>query len=86
MVLNWIILNVKSLYIKFHTQLWEVKKTAEILLYMYPETLCSCCRAKIVQEMGRPNMLTDKILQECLHDSNDDIREYAKNNTIQREE
>ncbi|MDE6233870.1 MAG: hypothetical protein K2M60_11080 [Lachnospiraceae bacterium] len=50
----------------------------EILSYMYSETLCSCCRQGIVKEMGRQNLLSDKILRECLHDSNDDIREYAE--------
>lgn len=50
---------------------------AEILPYMYSVTLCSCCRAGILKEMERQGVLTDEVLQECLHDSNEDIREYA---------
>lgn len=50
----------------------------ELLLYMYENTLCSFCRCVVVKEMGRRRMLTDELLQECLYDSNNEIREYAK--------
>lgn len=50
----------------------------ELLYYMYEHTLCSCCRESILREMSRRKMLTREILQECLYDSNDEIREFAK--------
>lgn len=50
----------------------------ELLLYMYEHSLCSFCREYILREMSRRRMLTDEILQECLYDSNDDIREFAR--------
>ena len=48
------------------------------LEYMYENTLCSCCRESIVKEMGSRYMLTDRILEECLYDSNEEIREYVR--------
>ena len=50
----------------------------ELLYYMYEHTLCSCCRESILREMRRRKMLTGEILQECLYDSNDEIRELAQ--------
>lgn len=50
----------------------------ELLPYLYEHTLCSFCREYIVKEMGRRRMLTDEILRECLYDSNDEVRRYAK--------
>jgi len=50
----------------------------ELLYYMYENTLCSCCREAIVKEMGSRYMLTDRILEECLYDSNEEIREYVR--------
>lgn len=49
----------------------------ELLFYMYENTLCSFCRCVVVKEMGHRRMLTDEILQECMHDSSSEIREYA---------
>lgn len=49
----------------------------ELLLYMYENTQCSCCRESILIEMGRRRMITKSILMEYLWDSNEDIREYA---------
>lgn len=50
----------------------------ELLFYMYEHSLCSCCREFILLEMSRRKMLTEDILNECLYDSNEDIREFAK--------
>lgn len=50
----------------------------ELLLYMYENTLCSCCRYVDVTEMGRRRLLTRGLLTECLQDSNPDIRKYAR--------
>ena len=46
------------------------------LLYEYDP--CSFCRESAVQYMSRHRMLTEKILKECLYDSNEDIRRYAE--------
>lgn len=50
----------------------------ELLPYLYEHTLCSCCREYIVKEMGRRHMVTEKLLRECLYDSNCEIRNYAQ--------
>lgn len=50
----------------------------ELLKYMYDHTLCSSCRYYTVTEMARRRMLTEDQIQECLHDSYDDTRIYAK--------
>jgi hypothetical protein len=58
----------------------EIKGKAapeELLLYMYENTLCSFCRYYIVVEMSRRKILTEELLEKCLYDSYDDIREYA---------
>lgn len=50
----------------------------ELLPYLYEHTLCSFCREYIVKEMGRRRMVTEELLQECLYDSNHEIRGYAQ--------
>lgn len=52
-------------------------KPKELLPYLYHNTLCSYCRERVVMEMGRRRMLTQKLLEEMQYDSNSDIREYA---------
>jgi hypothetical protein len=41
-------------------------------------TLCSCCRWRIVELMNQHKVLTKQILNECIFDSNNDIRVLAK--------
>ena len=50
----------------------------ELLPYIYKHTLCSCCRFLALKEMSRRRMVTEEILKECLYDSYEDIREFAK--------
>ena len=50
----------------------------ELLPYIYENTLCSCCRFSAVREMSRRRMLTEDIIRECLYDSYEDTREFAK--------
>lgn len=50
----------------------------ELLPYLYEHTLCSCCRGDILKEMGRRHMITEELLRECLYDSSDEIRSYAR--------
>lgn len=48
------------------------------LRYIYDTTYCSCCRFYSLREMGKRRMLTPELLEECQHDSNDEIRAYAR--------
>ena len=48
-----------------------------MLLFLYGAVQCSHCRETCVLEMGRRGLLTDEMLDNCLHDANDDIRRYA---------
>lgn len=50
----------------------------EILYHMYEHCQCACCREHIVRELSGRRMLTEELLQECLYDSNSDIREFAE--------
>ena len=49
-----------------------------MLMYLYDTIECTCCRERIVRELGRRRLLTDDMLAECLHDASVDIRDYAK--------
>lgn len=49
-----------------------------ILPILYETTRCSICRERILAYMGRRRMLTRETLEECLFDSNDDVRKYAE--------
>ncbi len=48
-----------------------------LLMYIYENSLCSCCRFSAVKLMGKRRMLGRELLIECTRDSNTDIREYA---------
>jgi len=49
-----------------------------MLMYLYGAIECTCCREKVVRELGRRGWLTDDMLAECLHDASGDIRDYAQ--------
>ena len=49
-----------------------------ILFHSYQNGDCSFCRFGIVEAMRNCRVATDAILEECLYDSNDDIRRYVK--------
>ena len=53
------------------------KPKTDILLYLYHQSPCSCCRYRVVQFMHKKNLLPDKVLHECRFDSNKDIRDFA---------
>lgn len=55
-----------------------MKIPRSVFEHIYENSYCSCCRENALRQMGKRRMLTDEILQECLLDSNEDIREYAK--------
>ena len=48
-----------------------------LLWHIYETTYCSCCREYALLQMGKRRLLSAEILEECLLDSNDDIRKYA---------
>ncbi|MGN0607962.1 MAG: hypothetical protein ACI4J6_02050 [Oscillospiraceae bacterium] len=50
----------------------------EALMFIYDRSLCSCCREYAFIEMRRRNILTDKIIDECLFDCGEDIRKAAE--------
>ncbi len=54
------------------------KPQTDMLKYIYENTLCSCCRWRIVELMNEHKVLTKQILNECLFDSNSDIRVFAE--------
>jgi hypothetical protein len=49
-----------------------------VLLHVYQRGDCSHCRYNIVKAMHHCKVLTDEILAECLYDSYEDTREFAK--------
>lgn len=75
-------INWHSVYMKLH-HIFESKNLdsppKEILYHMYAHSQCACCREHIVRELSRRRMLTEELLQECLYDSNSDIRKFAEN-------
>ena len=74
-------INWHSIYMDLR-HIFEIRKVdappQEILYHMYEHSQCACCREYIVRELGRRKMLTEELLQECLYDSNSDIRDYAE--------
>ncbi|MCQ2430208.1 MAG: hypothetical protein MJ192_07755 [Clostridia bacterium] len=55
----------------------SVRLPDEFYLWVYESSLCSCCREDAVRVLGRRGRLTPALLEECLHDSNDEIAAYA---------
>ena len=48
------------------------------LYRVYKGGECSFCRESVVRAMNRCGVLSDELLEECLFDSYDDTRKYAK--------
>lgn len=46
----------------------------EVLCFVYERSLCSCCRASAVHFLGKRGWLTPEMLDECRHDSSEEIR------------
>lgn len=61
-----------------------LKAPGDLLLHIYETTYCSNCRCDALRQLGRRRMLTDEILEECLYDSQADVRKYAKRMLRQR--
>ena len=56
----------------------QIPHPKHLLLFLYTYDPCSYCRESAVQYMSKHRMLTKEILEECLYDSNDDIRRIAE--------
>ena len=54
-----------------------VRKSKDLLRYLYGVTFCSECRLHNFRAMAARRMLTDDLLRECLYDCNADIRCHA---------
>ena len=54
------------------------------LLHVYEKGECSHCRYHIVKAMRHCRVLPEKILSDCLYDSYDDTRKYAKRLTAKQ--
>lgn len=57
------------------------KTPPELLLHYYEKGYCSYCRLSLLRRMSRRRLLTPEILEECLWDSNADIRTWAARHT-----
>lgn len=55
-----------------------LKSPGELLLHIYETTYCSNCRCDALRQLGKRRLLTDRILEEALYDSQADVRTYAK--------
>ena len=56
----------------------QATKLRLVLRLIYETTYCSNCREYALRQLGKRRALTDEIRRECLMDSNNDIRAYAK--------
>ncbi|BBI35588.1 hypothetical protein KCTCHS21_49870 [Cohnella abietis] len=54
-----------------------VKINPSVFIYIYRQTLCSYCRHTLIHKMFKRKILPQEILEECLHDSYEDIRKFA---------
>ncbi len=54
------------------------KISPALCIYIYRQTLCSVCRNRLIQKMSKRNMLPPAILEECLYDSYEDLRRWAR--------
>lgn len=54
------------------------KPETDLLEYMYRQTYCSYCRKITVKLMYKKKVPTDRLLQECLYDSNNETRRLAE--------
>lgn len=55
-----------------------IRLPADLLWYVYENSLCSCCRYRAVRQLGRRHLLTDAVKNECRHDGNADIASYMR--------
>lgn len=56
----------------------KAPRPKHLLPLLYEYTPCSFCRESALMYMSRHRMVTREILEECLYDSSEDIRNWAK--------
>lgn len=61
-----------------HMEDYGTKAPKVLLRHIYETSYCSCCREFSLYQMGKRRLLTEEFLEECLLDSNSDIRSYAR--------
>ena len=54
----------------------NIRLPKEVYMYVYNNTLCSCCRYEIVRILAKHKWLSKDIIEECRYDSNLDIVKY----------
>ena len=57
---------------------YGMKAPRELLVHIYETSYCPNCRQEALEQMGKRRMLTEEMLEECLYDSLDKVRAYAK--------
>ena len=63
-----------------------LKAPPGLLTHIYEHSYCSCCRDRALRQLGKRRLLTEEMLQECLFDSNEEIRHYAAQRLKRRAE
>ncbi|WP_138756170.1 hypothetical protein [Paenibacillus sinopodophylli] len=48
-----------------------------VFMFIYSQTLCSYCRHTLIYRMSKRKVLPQAILEECVHDSYEDTRNFA---------
>ena len=48
------------------------------LQFIFEHNYCSMCRLDTLRQLGKRRKLNPELLEECLYDSNDEIRTYAR--------
>ena len=62
-----------------------LKAPPGLLTHVYEHSYCSYCRNRALRQLGK-RRLTEEMLQECLFDSNEEIRRYAAQRLKRRAE
>ncbi|MCI7742912.1 MAG: hypothetical protein MSO56_11565 [Clostridiales bacterium] len=63
-----------------------LKAPPGLLTHIYEHSYCSYCRNRALRQLGKRRLLTEEMLQECLFDSNEEIRRYAAQRLKRRAE
>jgi hypothetical protein len=60
------------------TDNYKDPQLTDILMWVYEKTPCTMCREDVVETLYELGKLDVSILNECLYDANEDIREFAR--------
>ena len=56
----------------------KISVPKEVYYYIYENSLCSFCRGSALRRLAQKKWLTENILNECVYDSDYEIRSWAK--------